>query len=333
MSRIIEKISLVNFRNYESFELDFKKTTTLIVGENGSGKTSVIEAVYLALLGKSFRSGDDEILREGADYYRVDLMRAKNTMTVKYDGEKRIFDVNGKKYGRLPRAERYPVVLFLPSSLNLVASSPVSRRDYFDTILSSIDEKYHKAMLGYGRALKQRNELLKMGNALSEELFPWNVMLAKYGIEMKKKREWLKEEINGVLSKKYKDIARKDDKCELVLNGVEMGSEEGYLRRLEDGAMQDKIMGHTRFGVHRDEWRFYFNGKIADKSASRGETRSMVLALKFIEAEILTRETGKKPLILLDDVFSELDEERQRNLVKNFAENQIIITSVKGIKG
>lgn len=328
---IIKGIKLANFRNYEDFAMRFDKPTTLIVGDNGSGKTSVVEAIYLALQGKSFRSGDPEIVREGTEYYRVDLERDDKAVIVRYDGGKRTFEVAGKKHGRLPLAERYPVVLFLPSDLNLIASSPTRRRDYFDSILSMIDVRYHKALLCYNKALRQRNELLKSYTTSVGDLFPWDVLLAKNGVEIEKSRRRLWMEINGRLSKRYQKIANKDDKCELDCMGIGDISEETYLCRLAEVVERDKIVGHTSFGVHRDEWRFYFNGKSADKSASRGETRSMVLSLKFIEADILKRELGKKPLILLDDVFSELDDERQKNLVTNFAENQVIITSVKEI--
>jgi len=301
---------------------------TLVVGGNGSGKTSVIEAVYLALVGKSFRSGDEEIVRRGEGGYRVEVAR-RDKVVVRYDGERRTFEIGGKKYGRLPAAEKYPVVLFLPSDLNLVGSSPAKKRDYFDTLLSNIDVAYHRALINYNKALRQRNELLKSGRVVRNELFAWDVILARYGVEIEKKRKWLAGEINEVLSKEYRKIAGQKDECELGLVGVGEVSEGGYLDKLEKGVARDKILGHTRFGVHRDEWRFTFAGEAADGNASRGETRSMVLALKFIEADMLERELGKKPLILLDDVFSELDEVRQGKLVKNFMGNQVVVTSVR----
>ena len=170
---VAERIFLTNFRNYESFELGFDRQMTLVVGENGCGKTSVIEGVYLACVGKSFRSGDEEILRRGAEYYRVELVRRNKTVVVRYDGGRRVFEVGGRKYGRLPAAERYPVVLFLPSDLHLVMSSPARKRDYFDGVIAARDEGYHRAVLGYNKALRQRNELLKgcgVSNTDSSEL-------------------------------------------------------------------------------------------------------------------------------------------------------------------
>ena len=326
---VIKSVKLINFRNYESFVLDFQRQMTLVVGGNGSGKTSVIEAVYLALVGKSFRSGDEEIVRRGEGGYRVEVVRRDKVVVVRYDGQKRTFEIGGKKYGRLPAGEKYPVVLFLPSDLNLVGSSPVKKRDYFDTLLSNLDTVYHKALINYSKALRQRNELLKSGRVARNELFAWDVMLARYGVEIEKKRKWLVGEINGVLGKEYRKIAGQKDECVLELRGVGGVSEGGYLEKLEKGVARDKVLGHTSFGVHRDEWCFSFNKETADGNASRGETRSMVLALKFIEADMLERELGKKPLILLDDVFSELDGVRQGKLVKNFVGNQVVVTSVR----
>ena len=326
---IIKSIELANFRNYEKFKLGFSRRATLLVGENGSGKTSVIEGIYLAVVGKSFRGGDGEMMRRGAEFYRVEVECSGRMRVVKYDG-KRTFLVSGKKYGRLPGAEKYPVVLFLPSDLNLVGSSPRRKRDYFDGLLSQLDDNYHRALLKYNRALKQRNEILKEGRGLgAAEVFPWNVMLAKYGVEMESQRGELQERVNRLLGERYREIARKEDDCRLEVSGLVGISEGGYLRKLDDGLERDKVIGHTGFGVHRDEWRFDFNGRPAEATASRGETRSMILALKFIEAELLEERLKKKPVILLDDVFSELDEERQRNLVRNFARNQIIMTAVR----
>lgn len=330
---IIDEVKLIGFRSHENYSLRCHKKTSLIVGENGSGKTSVLEAIYLALRGKSFRAGDDDMLRRGDKFYRVELKYCSGEkVVVTYDGVKRSFLVGDKKYGRLPKKERYPVVLFLPSDLHLLESSPTRRREYFDRVLSELDDKYSGSLSKYNKALKQRNELLKNELVRADEMFSWDVMLAKYGLAVRKARENFIAECNERLTKTYRSIAENNDnaKIEYLLQGGAINESE-YLKRLTVEYERDKILGHTNFGVHRDNYEFIFNDRVADGSASRGEVRSIMLALKFIEAELILNQTGRRPVVLLDDVFSELDEKRQKCLVKNFKDNQVLITSVDDI--
>lgn len=325
---IIKDIRLNNFRSHTEYFLRFSKQTTVIVGENGCGKTSVLEGIYEGCQGKSFKAVDKEILKRGTDFYRVELEYCDGEkVVVMFVDNKKEFVVQGKKYGRLPRKNRYPVVVFEPSSLGLVSTSPTKRREYFDKILSQLFEEYSKSLAKYNKALKQRNELLKEEYLREDAVFSWNVILAKYGMEINGFRERVIGEINENITKKYRVIAENDDKVELKYRTEVLG-ESDYFNTLNKSFEKDRILGHTTFGVHRDDFEFLFNEASANGTASRGENRSIVLALKFIEADLLSRELGKKPLILLDDVFSELDEKRQRCLIKNFKDNQVIITSV-----
>ena len=339
---VIRSIKLKNFRCHDDFEFLFKKKTSVIVGENGSGKTSVLEAIYEALRGKSFRATDPDILKRKSDYYRIEVEF--------YDGEKTIvafgsldsvsgenkkqFLVGGKKYLRLPKKYRYPIVLFLPDDLHLISSSPTRKRDFFDRILSELDDTYSTILNRYEKALKQRNDLLKKYTEddleeVSSVIFSWNLLLAKYGVEIRKKRDAFIKEMNERLTKTYRSIADNLDEVFVVykIQGEKV-SENDYFKRLEDELRRDLIIGHTGFGVHRDGYDFIFNNSDANGSASRGEVRSIILAMKFIEAEMIFEKTRKRPIVLLDDVFSELDEMRQKSLTSNFKDNQVIITSV-----
>ena len=342
---IISSIKLKDFRCHTDFSYDFKKKTSVIVGENGSGKTSVLEAVYEALRGKSFRATDPDILRRESEFYRIEVNFSDGEKTVVAFGDldaggerKKQFLVGGKKYARLPKKYRYPIVLFLPDDLHLISSSPTRKREFFDRILSELDDLYSTTLNRYEKALKQRNDLLKsFADGSIEEvrsiIFSWNLLLAKYGIEIRKKREKMISEINARLTDVYRSIAENTDEVflEYKLQGDEV-SEEEYFKRLESELNRDLILGHTGFGVHRDSYEFMFNNSDADGSASRGEVRSIILALKFIEAEMIYEKVGKRPVVLLDDVFSELDETRQKALTRNFKENQVIITSVEVVE-
>ena len=324
---IIKKINLKNFRCHNEFELDCNKATTLIIGENGSGKTSVLEVVYLALRGKSFKGVDKEILKRGADFYRAEIeLIDTRKIIIRFDGVKKEFEVDGKKSLRLPKKNRYPVVLFEPDDIYLISSSPSRRRDYFDELFKQINDNYGSILSKYNKALRQRNDLLKDEIINRDDLFSWNVMCANYGTELIRQRVWNLEKINSRMTDIYRNIANNNDDCSIRYLGTEVDENE-YLKNLESSFNKDSVLGYTSFGVHRDDYEFVFNGKRADGSASRGENRSMILALKFIEARILEQEIGKKPVVLLDDIFSELDETRQKHLINNFKDYQMIITS------
>ena len=330
---IIKSVKLVNFRNHSEYNLECTDETSLILGENGCGKTSVLEAIYILTQGKSFRAVDAEILKRGEDFYRVEIEfnnGEKNVVT--YDGKEKNFVIVDKKFKRLPKKNRYPVVLFLPSDLNLISSSPSRRRDYFDLVFGQFDGRYNDALLKYNKALKQRNELLKSENLRPGDVFSWNMLLARYGCEIAKFRLEFVDEINKKLTEVYRSIAENDDQVELLLETqVEGVTEAQYLKQLEAEFTRDSYLGHTGFGVHRDDFVFYLNDKVAEGSASRGEMRSIILALKFIEADLVYQKTGLKPVVLLDDVFSELDASRRKCLVQNFKGNQVIITSVEKV--
>lgn len=327
---IIKRIKLVNFRSHDGFVLDCEPYTTNIVGENGCGKTSILEAVYEAMQGKSFRAVDREIVRRGDEFYRVELEYTDGRkVVVVYDGDKKEFLVEDKKTRRLPKKAKYPIVLFEPDDLNLVGSSPTSRRNYFDRMFGQLSEKYSVALARYNKALKQRNELLKQEVVDAGDVFSWDVLLTKYGTELRNERMEYIQRISSEITEIYRSIAENEDEIS-VEYVTEVESESGFLSRLERDFERDRCIGHTSFGVHRDNYEFVFNGTKADGSASRGEVRSIVIALKFIEATMIVERLRKVPVVLLDDVFSELDEKRQKCLVKNFRENQILITSASG---
>ena len=331
---IIKSIKLFNFRNHTTYSLACEDETSLILGENGSGKTSVLEAIYILTRGKSFRATDPEIIKRGTDYYRIELEYDNGeTSIATYDGTHKTYLIMDKKSRRLPKKNKYPVVLFQPSDLNLISHSPGRRRDYFDRIFSQFDEKYSESLLKYEKSLKQRNELLKSNNITKEAIFSWNILLAKYGTDLFTYRQKFIQEINSHLTDIYRSIAENGDQIEIIYKTeVPAADDNKYLQILEQNFQKDIYLGHTSFGIHRDDYIFKFNGKPADGSASRGESRSIILALKFIEADLIYQKLSQKPIILLDDVFSELDESRRKCLIKNFKDNQVIITSVEDIK-
>ncbi len=325
---IITNCDLTNFRSHDKYRLECEDMTSLILGENGCGKTSVLEAIYIATCGKSFRAVDREIVKRDKEFYKVELNYESGEITiVVFSDNKKTFLVGDKKFARLPKKYKYPVVLFLPDDLNLVNSSPSHKRDYFDRTFAQLNESYNDSLSKYNKALKQRNELLKSEFLNRDLVFSWNILLAKYGASISKFREDMIRQINFRLTTVYRSIADNLDIVRVEYK-TEVKDESDYLKRLEQDFERDRILKHTGFGVHKDDYVFMFNQVLANGSASRGEVRSIVLALKFIEAELIMEKMKKRPIVLLDDVFSELDKTRQKCLVKNFKENQVIITSV-----
>ena len=243
---------------------------------------------------------------------------------------KKEFLTTDKKSARLPRKNKYPIILFEPNDLNLVGSSPSHKREFFDRTISQLTEIYSSSLSKFNKALRQRNEALKQEICRPDDIFSWNVMLAKYGSEISRARGKMAENLNRKITEVYREIAENGDRVGIEFL-TEVTGENEYLLELEKNFQKDRVMGHTTFGTQKDDYKFLFNETSADGTASRGEIRSIVIALKFIEAEMLVEKLGKSPIILLDDVFSELDEKRQKSLAKKFKNNQVLITSVRGV--
>lgn len=325
----ITKVTVQHVRVHEKYSLAVSPNVTLITGSNGSGKTSLIEALYIALRGSSFKGSDGDILARDAGWYRIDIAFKDGTLrTVKFDPSrpngKKQFIIDGKTNYRLLEKHKYPIVLFEPDDLRLLSGSPTRRRQFIDRFISQLDPHYVVALRRYERALKQRNALLKQ-NAANDSMFAWDIALSEHGAYIISQRQAFVERLNTRLNAVYGSISHTNDS--VAVRYSYDSSAQSLLSALHQSADRDKLLGYTSVGPHRHDLLFEFNDSPALVVASRGEVRSVVLALKFLEVEIIEQLTGKNPIILLDDVFSELDKERQNYLVDLTKKNQIIITS------
>jgi DNA replication and repair protein RecF len=329
---LITTIRVQNVRAHKTYSLTVSPNVTLVTGANGSGKTSLIEALYVALQGSSFKGSDTDILAHDEPWYRIDVAFDDDShRTVKFDPSresgKKQFIIDGKTNYRLLQQYKYPVVLFEPDDLRLLGGSPARRRQFIDTFISQLDPQYAISLRRYERALKQRNALLKQ-QATGDSLFAWDVSLSEYGAYIIAQRCTFVGELDERLNGAYESIAHTGDAVNVAYSHTPNGNiKQKLLSDLHAYAEKDKMLGFTSTGPHRHDVLFEFNHSPALSVASRGEVRSIVLALKFLEVKIIESITNKKPVILLDDVFSELDKDRQNYLIDSTRENQIIITS------
>lgn len=331
----LTSLSVQNVRTHTKMSVQFNDRVTLITGENGSGKTTLIEAVHIALRGKSFKDADDAVLRRSSDWYRIDLATdegdRKTVYDVRTERKKKTHTVDDKPHLRLPEKLKYPVILFEPDDLQMVTGSPSRRRRYMDTIIAQYDPQYASALSRYERALTQRNKLLKQPRHTSDELFAWNVALSRYGAEIIATRQEMVAYLNERLSETYQTIAPTKDAVTVQYSRTTPLTSQHLLTELEHSYERDRALGTTSVGPHRHDLLVSFNGSPADETGSRGELRTITLSLKFIEAALVAERTGKQPIILLDDVFSELDDTRQQRLLGEFHDNQVIMTSTNPV--
>lgn len=334
---VVHSLAVQNVRSHTTFTLELSPNVTVITGENGSGKTSLLEAVYISFQGTSFRSSDSEVLKRDSPWWKIDIIQFDGRKRiVKYDPSrtsgKKQFVVDDKTHYRLPAKNKYPIVLFEPEDLRLLNGSPSRRRQFIDRFISQLNPFYHTNILRYERALKQRNNLLKKATINRDELFAWDIALAEHGAYIIEQRILFIEQINDKLSDAYNNIAHTNDEVSVHYSHTFIGDiKQRLLGELHAYYEKDRALGNTSTGPHRHDLIFKLNQLPALSTASRGENRTIVLALKFLEVDIIEQLTGNKPIILLDDVFSELDLTRQDALSNTISSHQIIITSTHAV--
>lgn len=335
----IKTIHVKHIRSHTEYTVEFSPEVTILTGANGSGKTSLLEAVYVSLQGTSFRGSDSDILQKDSPWWKIDvILDDQQNRTIKFDPEKttgrKQFVIDSKTTARIPAKLKHPVVLFDPEDLRLLHGSPARRRQFIDRFISQLNPLYGPTLRKYERALKQRNNLLKSAYMHDDQLFAWNVALADHGAYIIEQRIAFIEQINQNLASLYQDIAGTKDIVTIHYSHTFVGDvKQKLLNELHAHLERDSYLGSTSVGPHRHDVVFEINNSPALSVASRGEARTIVLALKFLEVAIIEQLTGKTPVILLDDVFSELDANRQKLLTSHLTGHQIIITSATSHAG
>jgi len=332
---MISDLRLQQFRSYHDASFEFGQGVNIIVGPNGSGKTNLLEAILVLALGSSYRVADADLLQFDTDWFRLDahIEPNDNTRTVKFKlvpRQTKSYELNGKLYQRLTTQHTVPVVLFEPNHLQLLHGAPDLRRNYLDDILEQTNPGFASFRRSYRRTLTQRNALLKRSHTPStQELFPWNLRLSELGATIARARAELCGKLAEPLGSIYTDISQTNTNVTIAYHPkFPLDSyESNLLSKLESHLHEDAARGFTAYGPHREDFTVSFNGKSPDESASRGETRTALLALKIIELQLLEVVRGQTPLLLLDDVFSELDGARRRALTGFLQRYQTFLTT------
>ncbi len=330
---MISNLRLQNFRSYADATYEFGQGVNIIVGANTSGKTNLLEAVLVLCQGASFRAADKELIRHDQEWCRLSGQAEEIERVVKMQhlvsgSTKKEYKIGGSTYSRLPHGKTLPVVVFEPNHLQLLTESPELRRGFLDDVIEKTKPSYGNIRRQYRRALAQRNRLLKNDFPL-DQIFVWNVRLSELGGQVAEERRRFTEENTQTLSKIYNTLATRKTKVEFEYDTKIKSSNYGssLLKELEARTQTDKERGFTTIGPHRDDIRLAIDGYPLAEAASRGETRTMLLALKLLEVQSVERAREHKPILLLDDVFSELDGARRRALTEHLRDYQTFITT------
>lgn len=330
----IESIHLNNFRNYEALDLEFDKGTNILYGDNAQGKTNVLEAVYLCGTSKSHKgSKDKEMIRFENDEAHIRMMVRKNEVSYKIDMHLRKNRAKGVAINGLPIKKARELlgvanlVFFSPEDLNIIKSGPGERRRFLDMELCQLDKIYLTDLGNYNHIVNQRNKLLKdlyAQPSLKDTLDIWDMQMVNYGGRIIEKREQFIEELNEIIREIHGNLTGGAEKLEIIYEpSVKKGELESAVCRNRERDLKMKL---SSVGPHRDDFCVRANGVDIRRFGSQGQQRTAALSLKLSEIYLVKKRIQDTPVLLLDDVLSELDSNRQTYLLDCIHDIQTIIT-------
>lgn len=334
----IRRLSISDFRNYETAALSFSEGLNVIYGKNAQGKTNLLEAVWLFTAAKSFRAvGDSEMIRFGkeaalvkAEYFAFGRENS-GEITIS-PGKRKLIKLGGVPLEKTSELlGQFPAVLFSPDELHIVTGAPEVRRKFIDSAISAFRPAYYGALRAYLRVWKQKNALLKSAPN-KEDLSVWNAQLSDHGARIMQYRKAFFEALSPIAASLHGKISGKDEEMQvLYVPSCPLSPSLEEQKTLLYEALEKKreaeiYQGLSLLGPHRDEMKFTVSGKDARAFASQGQMKTCAISLKLAQAVLLEEKTGEEPLILLDDVFGELDEERSRFLLSHLSGKQVLLT-------
>ena len=334
----IRKIELTNFRNYDKFKIDNLEDINVIIGANGIGKTSIIESIYVASTARSFKNNDENVMiKSNSDYFKIKVLVDDEIRTKQLEY---LLTNNGKKTKINSRLKKkisdyifqYKVVLFSPDELKIIKESPTVRRNYLNVNLSQINKTYIKLLNTYNVLIKNKNEYLKKlyinGNLDERYLDILDLKIAEIGSQICLIRKEYIDKINKKIKRIFKKF-KKDDEVYVDYQSQFLNkSNDEILLHLKKNRIYEETIGFTKTGIHRDDFVFLHNGKNAKEYSSQGLQKLILLSFKMAELEVLIDDYYEEPILLLDDLFSELDIINQNSIINNLnTKIQVFVTT------
>ena len=330
----IKSIDLENYRNYDHIHIDLEKGVNIFYGENAVGKTNILESIYICGTTKSHRgSKDKDIIKFNNNESHIRLLFDKNEIDYQIDmhlrnNSSKGIAVNGVKLKKAAELLGIMnVILFSPEDLSIIKNGPSDRRKFVDTELCQLDKVYLYNLTNYNKIINQRNNLLKdigFHPELKDTLDIWDSQLISLGNKIIDRRNIFIDELNNIINKIHINLT--GNKEDLLIKYVPNVNIENFESKLQLNREKDIKYKLTSVGPHRDDFDFYINDNDAKKFGSQGQQRTVALSLKLSEIQLIKNITGNTPILLLDDVLSELDSNRQNYLINSIGDIQTIIT-------
>lgn len=335
---IITKIELLNFRNYNKKIFDNFSNLNIIIGKNGIGKTSIIEAIYLGSLAKSFKTNNEySIINNNSDFFKIKIYYfdygPKKNLEILLDKNGKKTKINSKIQKRLSDfISQYRIILLSPDELKLVKSSPNTRRNYLNIQISQLHREYIYYLNNYNNLIKNKNDYLKKlmlnSNLDSRYLDIIDEKIVEEGIKIYNYRKKYIELINKYINIFFNKFSEKSTLVIKYISDFEINDINKLTKELKKIRNKEINVGMTSFGVHRDDYEFIHNGNNSKEFSSQGIQKLIILSMKLSEVEIFKNEYNISPILLLDDLFSELDEKNRNKIFKSLNKNnQIFITT------
>ena len=331
---IVESLSLKNYRNYENLNLNFSNGTNIFYGNNAQGKTNILEAVYMSGTTKSHRTNKDlELIRFSEEESHISTIVRKNGISHKIDIHLKNNKSKGVAIDGIPikkASELFGMinfVFFSPEDLNIIKNGPSEKRRFMDIELCQLNKVYLSNLANYNKIVIQRNRLLKdlyFRKDLEDTLDIWDFQLYEYGQKIIEMREAFVERLNQIIFNIHHSLSGGKENLKIVY--LKNCEKENLLEQLKINRQKDLKLKTTTVGPHRDDLGFYFDGMDVRKFGSQGQQRCAALSLKLSEIELVKSTTGDTPILLLDDVLSELDKNRQNYLLNHIHDIQAMIT-------
>lgn len=330
----INSLKLKNFRNYDFLDLEFDQATNIFYGDNAQGKTNILESLYLVGTTKSHRGTKDrDMIEFGQDEAHIETVVEKKGINYQIDMHLKKNSPKGIAINKMPirkASELFGIVnivFFSPEDLNIIKNGPAERRRFIDLELSQLDKVYLSNLANYNRIVNQRNHLLKeigFQSGVMETLEIWEMQLVDYGNKIIERRQKFVEEMNEIISNIHKKLT--GDKEHLQLIYEPSNGNLSLEKALEKNRERDMRIKSTSVGPHRDDICFMVGDLDIRKFGSQGQQRTAALSLKLSEIELVKRAINDTPILLLDDVLSELDKHRQNYLLDSINDIQTLIT-------